>query len=338
MLRVIRSDEDSGVEIADIAPGPDKGADLPRKRMSAEPLSDIIMAIYGSALAPDGWFNALRRIADFSGSAGCRLVIDDDVTGPVIYSFVHGIESRRSGHRIDIGQAAALAAARELPPIGVPIVRSRASGTLAAAGSGEIWDGTWHGTWDADAEAQLSDGLSILLRATSAGPIMLEAVKTDRQGLYTDDELARMGQLGPHICRAIEISESLNASRLTSEMFEASLDALATGIYFIGQQGRVVYLNRAARALVKSGRVLRLVDDRLVATGRDAQKLLQSELSEIELDSGDRPGRAIALADDEGPDISPMCCRCAAARARVSRAASPPSPRSSCRIPQPVRR
>jgi DNA-binding CsgD family transcriptional regulator len=85
-------------------------------------------------------------------------------------------------------------------------------------------------------------------------------------------------------------------------MFEASLEALSTGVYFIGQHGRIVYLNRTARGQVKSGRVLRLADDRLVATGREAQRLLQAELAEIEQDPDmeDRPGRAIALTDGEG--------------------------------------
>jgi DNA-binding CsgD family transcriptional regulator len=261
--------------------------------MSVEPLSDIIMTIYESALAPNEWFKALRRISDFSGSAGCRLVMDDHVGGPVIYSVDHGIESRRVVPRIDVGKSATIAVARELLPIGAPITHSRTSQLAAFVGSQP---------WDADADAGVSDALSILLLDSSNGRIMLEAMKTGQQEVYTDEELERISLLVPHICRAIRISQHLNANRMTSEMFEASLDALSAGVYFIGQQSRVVHLNRVARAQLKSGRVLRVVDGRLAATGRDAQKLLQSELSAIELDSDgdDRPGRAIALADDEG--------------------------------------
>ena len=262
--------------------------------MSIEPLSDIIMTIYDSALAPDGWFNALRRIADFSGSAGCRIVIDGASTGSLIYSVDHGVESKSWGHRIATGEATDPASAQDLLPVGQPIIKSRRAGQSVTTASGEPWQ-------DRD-EERVSDLMTVLLLKSSAGSIVLEAVRTDRQGRYTDLELERMRLIGPHICRAISISESLIVSRLTSEMFEASLDALSTGVYFVGPQGRVVYLNRVARAQVKSGRILRLVDDRLVAAARDAQKLLQTELSAIGFDPEreDRPGRAIALADGEG--------------------------------------
>jgi DNA-binding CsgD family transcriptional regulator len=179
-------------------------------------------------------------------------------------------------------------------PVGQPVIQSRRAGQLVTTASGEPWR-------DHD-EERVSDLLTVLLLNSSAGSVVLEAMRTDRQGPYTDPELERMRLIGPHICRAISICESLNVSRQTSEMFEASLEALSTGIYFIGQQGCVVYLNRVARAQVKSGKILRLVDDRLVAAGRDAQKLLQTELLAIGFDPDreDRPGCAIALTDGEG--------------------------------------
>ncbi len=263
--------------------------------MSIEPLSDIIVAIYESALAPDGWFKALRWIADFSGSTGCRIVIHDKLTGPVIWSVENGVAFQSAGHRIEEGNPAPIAAGgREIVTVGEPLIRSRMTDQLAITGSGEPWRD--HG------EEQVSDSLTVFLLNSSTGSIVLEAMKTGPQGQYTDRELERMRLICPHMCRAIRISDSLNVSRQTSEMFEASLDALSTGIYLIGQRNRIAYLNRVARAQVKSARVLRLVHDRLVAVDRDAQKLLQAELSAIECDPEweDRPGRAIALADGAG--------------------------------------
>jgi len=265
--------------------------------MSIESLSDVIMTIYDTALAPDGWFNTLRQIADFSGSAGCRIVIDGASTGRFIFSVEHGVESKSAGHRIAADEATGLASARGLLPVGRPIIQSRRAGQRVTTASGEPWQ-------DHD-EERVSDLLTVVLLNSSAGSIVLEAMRTDHQGPYTDREIERMRLIGPHICRAISISESLNVSRLTSEMFEASLDALSSAIYFIGQHGRVVYLNRVARSQVKSGKILRLVDDRLVAAGRDAQKLLQTELFAIGFDPDreDRPGCAIALTDGEGAGL-----------------------------------
>jgi DNA-binding CsgD family transcriptional regulator len=259
-------------------------------RMTIEPLSDIILAIYESAFGPGGWFKALRKIADFSGSAGCRIVIQNNLFGPVMYSVEDGVESQSAGIRLENSRTATAPESRiELVPIGQPLIRRKMLRQVAITGSGEPWRGK-----------QVSDAMTILLLDSSEGSIILETMKA--RGCYAERELEGMRLISPHVCRAIRISENLSASRLTSEMLEASLEVLSTGVYFIGKQSRIVYLNRVARSQVKSGTVLRLVGDHLVATDRGAQKLLQAELTEIESDTdlNDRLGRAVPLADGAG--------------------------------------
>ena len=260
--------------------------------MTIERLSDIIMAIYESALAPEGWHKALRAIADSTGSAGCRLIVQNDL-GPVIYSVERNIERRTEGYRIE-EMTAGLSGASTLVPIGEPIVLSR-GGEATFSGSGEPWQ-------ELGGHA-ISDMLFVMMPTAGGSSVIFEAIKTEGAGQYGDDDLEQMRLICRHLSRAIRISGSLDLSRHTSEMFEASLEALSTGIYLIGSQERIVYLNRVARAQVRSGRVLRLVDGCLVATDQKAQKLLEAELRDIvggdrQLD--DHGGRAIALADGAG--------------------------------------
>ena len=162
---------------------------------------------------------------------------------------------------------------------------------MTVAGCGERWQ-----------TEDVHDVLTVVLLNSSYGHIILEAMKTGQQGSYSERDLERVRLISSHVCRAIRISDSLNVSRLASEILEASLEALSTGVYFIGQQNRVVYLNRQAREQVKSGKVLRLIDDHLVATDRGSQKLLHAELESIEYDPKveDRLGCALALADGAG--------------------------------------
>lgn len=292
LWRIIRSDEDKLVSKADIA--------MPLairrspQRMSIEPLSDIIMAIYESALAPDGWSKALRKIADISGSETCRIVIQSEFAGSTIHSVADGTASQNLELRSEADGQVALFGERELVPAGEPFIRSVVTDRLTTAESDEIWP--------VEAEAQLVDVLTILLVNSTTYRIVLEASKAGPQDHYTELELERMRLVGPHICRAMRISDSLNANRLTSEMFEVSLDALSTGVYFIGRGNRVVYLNLSARTQVASGQVLRLLDERLVATDRGAQKLLQAALRKIDgsPDFEECPGETVALTDGEG--------------------------------------
>jgi len=259
--------------------------------MTTETLSDTIMAIYDGALASDGWFKALRRIADFSGSAGCRIIIEQNPGGPMILSVEEGSEYQSTGTRIELEGLANSAEQASLVPIGQPLVRSRMASELISPDSVEPWRSD-----------DVGDVLTVLLLSSTSGSIILETMKTKPQGIYSEAELERMGMITPHIVRAIRISDSLHVSRLTSEILETGLEALTTGIYFISRQSRVVYLNRQAREQVRYGRVLRLVDDQLVATDRGSQKLLQAEFDKIEndLELNDRAGCSVALADGAG--------------------------------------
>jgi DNA-binding CsgD family transcriptional regulator len=259
--------------------------------MTTESLSETILAIYDSALAPDGWFKALHQIAGFSGSAGCRIVIENHPIGPVIYSVEEGVEYQCTGTRMEAFAIPMSRGQQDLVPTGELLVRSKVTGQTIFAGSAEPWH-----------SEDVHDVLTLVLLNSSEGSLILEAMKTEEQGPYTENELERLRLISSHVCRAIRISDSLNVSRRTSEILEASLEALSTGIYLINRQNRVVYLNRQAREQIKSGDVLRLADDRLVATDRESQKLLQAELEKIvrnpELE--DRLGCALALADGAG--------------------------------------
>jgi DNA-binding CsgD family transcriptional regulator len=262
--------------------------------MCADSLSDIIMAVYECALAPAGWYKALRRIAEFSGSAGCRIVVDSPRNGSVVYVVEHGIESQSTGHRLDGERNPDVVSATQLLPLGEPVALTRMAGQVRIGASGEPW-------YD-QGDDKVADVLAVVLLRSDTGSVILEAMRTESLGYYTERDLERIRQISPHVCRAVSIIDSLNASRLASGMFEASLEALSAGVYVIARRNRVVYLNRAARAQIKSGKVLRLADDQLVAVDRDAQRLLQAELQDIEnrADQEASDGRAIALPDGSG--------------------------------------
>lgn len=259
--------------------------------MTMGTLSDTIMAIYDSALASDGWFKALRGIADFTGSAGCRIIVEQDPGAPMILSVEEGIEYPSAGRPIEPSGLVAPAGRAALIPIGEVLVRSRMASDIISVGSAELWR-----------LDDLDDVLTVVLLSTSKGRILLEAMKRKQQGFYSEAEVERVRMITSHLVRAIQISDSLNVSRRKSELLETSLEALSTGIYFISGKGRVVYLNREARQQIRSGKVLRLIDDNLHAVDRASQKLLQAEFEKIQdgLELDDGQGCSIALADGAG--------------------------------------
>lgn len=258
--------------------------------MPIEPLTEAIMAIYESALAREAWFGALHRIAELSGSSGCRIVIDVERAKRLVFSVERGIERQTSGYLTEAKGPSASTKATELVSPGELVVQSRI-GNRTLIGSAEKWQ-----------DLDVSDALVVVLLNTEAGGAFLEAVKADRQNIYTDYDLEHIRLLAPHLCRALRLFGNINASRLTSEMFEASLEALSAGVYLVDEDGTVVYLNRVARTQTEAGRVLRLVEGRLVVSDREAQNRVITELRDIRRDADveQRPGVAVALGDGAG--------------------------------------
>ena len=195
--------------------------------MTTETLSDTIMAIYDSALATDGWFKALRRIADFSGSAGCRIIVEQNIGAPMILSVQEGSGYESAGKSIELGGITASAEQAALVLAGELLVRSQMASEAASVGSAEAWH-----------TDDIGDVLTVVLLGSNCGSIVLEAIKTKQQGIYSEAELARMRMITSHLAKAIRISDSLSVSRLTSELLETGLEALSTGVYFISRRSR----------------------------------------------------------------------------------------------------
>jgi DNA-binding CsgD family transcriptional regulator len=70
--------------------------------------------------------------------------------------------------------------------------------------------------------------------------------------------------LAPEICRAVQIRLALSHQSLRSAALEASLDVLAAGVYLVGRDGRLDYMNPAAERQLKAARGLRVANGRLV--------------------------------------------------------------------------
>src|SRR5262245_50108440 len=57
---------------------------------------------------------------------------------------------------------------------------------------------------------------------------------------------------------------------ITAQALEATLDGLATGVYLTDRSGRIVFMNRAAEDQIKSSKVLRILNGRLICAPVDS--------------------------------------------------------------------
>jgi PAS domain-containing protein len=100
----------------------------------------------------------------------------------------------------------------------------------------------------------------------------------------------------------VAISDALNLKTVQSDALEATLDALASGVYLTDREGRVVYMNRIAEHQVKTSNALRIVNNRLAAVDYTARAALAKAITEAAIDEAEPPTGGITIALPAGED------------------------------------
>ena len=133
----------------------------------------------------------------------------------------------------------------------------------------------------------------------------MAVTRTENQGSFEDADVRLLTLLAPHVCRLAAISDALNLKTVKSEALEATLDALASGVYLTDRERRIVYLNRAAERQVKTSNALRTVNNRLTAIDRVANVALANAVAEATTDETESPsgGITVALPGDDNTGL-----------------------------------
>ena len=126
----------------------------------------------------------------------------------------------------------------------------------------------------------LGDMIALKALQTGQRTGLLVANRHEPHPRYGDAEVRLLTLLSPHVCRAVTISDALNLKTVRSEALEATLNALASGVYLTDRHGRVVFMNRAAEHQVRTSKALRLENNRLAPTDREARVAMSKAIAE----------------------------------------------------------
>ena len=146
-------------------------------------------------------------------------------------------------------------------------------------------------------------GLNAVRSARRAGGISGNRMLA--QPRYSDDDVRLLRLLAPHVCRSFAVTDALDLKSVASHTLEAMLDALASGVYLLDNEGRVTYANRTAEQQLKAGTVLRVANKRLSAVIPDAQEGMGRAIADAIADEAAAPvhGTSIALTDGKGAGL-----------------------------------
>jgi DNA-binding CsgD family transcriptional regulator/PAS domain-containing protein len=270
---------------------------MARTTPTVEMFSRTVEAIYDAALNPGHWQTALQRIGELIDSPCVCLSVTDYGQQEVALCVNHGYEPEYLKVYFEKFAINPLFSLGHLRPVGDVY-------TLAMLlESKDLVESRFYKEWSKPQGLGDFMGLNAVRSARRAGGISGNRMLA--QARYSDDDVHLLGLLAPHVCRSFAVTDALDLKSVASDALEATLDALASGVYLIDNEGRVTYANRAAEQQLKASTVLRIVNKRLSAVTSDAQDGIRRAIADAIADEAAAPihGTSIALTDGMGAGL-----------------------------------
>jgi DNA-binding CsgD family transcriptional regulator len=262
--------------------------------ISARALSDAIGSIYDCALDPQRWPDTIRQISELCESAAGGMCVHHLKSIENDHLFVYGYQPGFTDHFEKFYMDSPMAAA-------VPTANVGEVATIAMiANEWELPESRFY--LNVIEPYGYIDYIGLIALRTGERIASVHATRTRHHPRYGEREIGLMNLMSPHICRALTISDALDISTLRSEMLEATLDGLLTGVYLTARDGRVVYMNGAAQRQIKTGNALRVVSNRLYPTDAKARAALANAIDDMARDETAQlsVGNSLAIPDVGG--------------------------------------
>ncbi|HYE34791.1 helix-turn-helix transcriptional regulator [Methylocaldum sp.] len=264
---------------------------------SLEDFSAVVEVIYDCVIQPERWREAVRMICALCESPYGSVAVFDLETCDNIRLYDHGyspdywFEYQRYANEHPI-----LPAVRLMPEGDVT--------TIALGCGDEEFFGSRVYREFLQPRGQC-DFLGLLALRTGSRIGYLHACRNVDQPRFGDDQVRIFKLLSKHVCRAMKISDLFDLRIMQTDTLEQTLDGLAAGVFLCARDGRVVYMNSAARRQTQAGQALRIVSNRLSPIDPNASRQLASALAnavddEVETLHG---GHSIALPDRAGAGL-----------------------------------
>ena len=256
-----------------------------------EAFSKVVEAIYDCALDPNRWHDTVRMIAELCRSQRCVLGVHDYANDRNELAFQLGYEDEEYWRLHETKY-------RGMNPHFAPIQLLPVGAVATSAmliDEHEFLESRFYQEW-VKPQGLRWDAITVKVLQTGQRTGLLAANRLESQPRYGDAEVRLFTLLSPHVCRAVTISDALNLKTVRSEALEATLNALASGVYLTDRHGRIIYMNRAAEHQVKTSNALRIENNRLTPVERVARVALAKAIAEAITDETETPASGFTLA------------------------------------------
>jgi DNA-binding CsgD family transcriptional regulator len=236
----------------------------------AEELSRVIGEVYDASLDPALWPHAIESICGYVGAASASLHSQDSVTRATDALFWWGRASTAPHYfkiyldkygKINPIFPGVVFFDLELP-VAVPDVIS----------CEEFVRTRFFQEWLAP--QSLMDGLFSNLEKGATSCALFTAMRHAAQGPVDDRMRRRFELITPHVRRAMLIGKVIDLHRVEAAALADSLDELASGLFIVDSNGRIIHANLSAHRLIAEANLLRAPNGRIAALDLQSRNLL----------------------------------------------------------------
>ena len=128
-------------------------------------------------------------------------------------------------------------------------------------------------------------------------------LRDESRGAWADGDLRVIDEILPHLRRALNIHSEFTYLRLKQDALLKGLDRLVIGLILYDQNGRSVYINPTAEAIIEAHPALALQDGELILINPDDEKNLRKTIVDTaDIDPDDSWKQSVAIGITH-PDV-----------------------------------
>jgi DNA-binding CsgD family transcriptional regulator len=255
-------------------------------------VADILQDLYAGTLDETAWDRALVRITDMVGGAGVVLLALNPSNGAVL---------RDEVHRFDPQVARDFIQRWAEKDIRVPLGVSLPPGIINY-GEMTLSSREWRKSEIYNDFLIPNDSPHHLTTWSHKGPTKCVAFTvqgTTRHGPFEESDATRLRPFVPHLQRAIDIRDRLEAANIRASALASSMDRLTFGLIALDEVGGIIEANAVAEELLRSEPGISVGSDRtLRLSGPSDAELRRWILKGITADS--RPDHLVQIARRDG--------------------------------------
>jgi DNA-binding CsgD family transcriptional regulator len=250
-------------------------------------LTDLTTRIYDAAIDPALWPGVLTSVADFTGGQVGGLLVKDNTKREVCAHFHAGIDEHYLQLYTDT-----------YSQLG-PIANSSCSDIEQILTVPDLvpYDdfrrGRFYQEW-AEPQGWVDAAMVALCRSPTCCAY-LSVARHEVSGMVDIEMRQRMALIVPHMRRAISIHRRIEAKEAETATFAGIFDGLNSGVIVVDANCGLVHANTAAKDILSTGDLLRLVGGRLAVGDANVDQTLRETVAGTEHGDAENGAKSIVL-------------------------------------------